>query len=135
MNCGPQSETMSSGSPKFRKTWMKRASAVSVAVGTPLMGINLHAFKKRSTTTRILVYPLEGGEGLWHNQCRDGTRVYLGWVRGSVSLLVGDEGFSPWHNRGIGGQIFGRLSTFLPPIFVSKHVLCRTNSWMPSTWC
>ncbi len=61
MNWGPRSETISSGRPKFLKTWLNIHSPVSKAVGSPLRGINLHAFEKQSTVTRTQVLPSELG--------------------------------------------------------------------------
>ncbi len=52
VNWGPRSETMSSGSPKFLKTWW---NSDCMAVGSPGRGINLQAFENRSTTTRTQV--------------------------------------------------------------------------------
>ncbi len=61
MNWGPRLETISSGRPKFLKTWLNIHSAVSKALGSPLRGINLHAFEKQSTVTRTQVLPSELG--------------------------------------------------------------------------
>ncbi len=49
-NCGPQSETTSSGMPKVRKRLWKRVSTVSRAVGKPQRGINLQALENLYTT-------------------------------------------------------------------------------------
>lgn len=49
MNCGPRSDTMSSGSPKWRKMCWKSALAASKVVGRPFIGMSLD-FVNRSTT-------------------------------------------------------------------------------------
>ncbi len=64
MNWGPLSETMSSGRPKFLNMCWKRDSAVSRADGNPRSGINLQDLENRSTTTRMVVNPFEGGRSV-----------------------------------------------------------------------
>ncbi len=64
INCGPRLETISSGVPKFLKTWVNSSSAVSRAVGNPQRGINLQAFEKQSTATRIHVWPADSGKSV-----------------------------------------------------------------------
>ncbi len=64
MNWGPRSDTMSSGIPKYRNTWLNRVSAVSMAVGRPLRGRRRQLFENLSTMTRIHVLPSEGGRSV-----------------------------------------------------------------------
>ncbi len=74
MNWGPRSDTMSSGMPKYRNTWLNRFSAVSMAVGRPLrgrrrqlfkvQGFFIYLFENLSTMTRIKVLPLDGGRSV-----------------------------------------------------------------------
>ncbi|KAK1786222.1 hypothetical protein P4O66_017929 [Electrophorus voltai] len=61
VNCGPQSETMSSGSPNCQKMWWKSWSAVSQAVGRPLRGRDLTILENQSTMTKITVLPSDTG--------------------------------------------------------------------------
>ncbi len=76
MNCGPRSDMISSGTPKFLNTWWNRCSAVSKAVGSPQRGINLHAFEKRSTATRTQVFPSDSGRSVTKSipMCDQGRR-------------------------------------------------------------
>ncbi len=55
---------MSSGTPKFLNRWWNKCSAVSRAVGNPRRGISLQAFEKRSTATRMQVFPSELGRSV-----------------------------------------------------------------------
>ncbi len=64
MNWGPRSDTMSSGMPKYRNTWLNRFSAVSMAVGRPLRERRRQLFENLSTMTRIQVLPLDGGRSV-----------------------------------------------------------------------
>ncbi len=76
MNWGPLSDAMSSGSPKLRKTELKRCSAISMAVGKPLRGMSLQAFENRSTATNIHVLPSDGGKSVTKStpRCDQGRR-------------------------------------------------------------
>ncbi len=97
MNRGPRSETISSGRPKFLKTWLNIHSPVSKAVGSPLRGINLHAFEKQSTVTRTQVLPSE--LGMIHHKINSifGTRAIVGLAVARVCLLGGVGASSTWH--------------------------------------
>ena len=61
VNCGPRPDTMSWGSPKTRKTWVKISEAVSKADGSLGRGINRQALENLSMTTQMTVLPW----GLW----------------------------------------------------------------------
>jgi len=61
MNCGPRSETISSGRPKLRKTWLNINSSISMAVGKLLRDTNWQALENLSTITRMQALPSEGG--------------------------------------------------------------------------
>ncbi len=76
INSGPRTETISSGIPKFLKTWVNSSSAVSRAVGNPRRGINLQASEKRSTATRIHVWPADLGKSVTKStpMCDQGRR-------------------------------------------------------------
>ncbi len=64
INWGPRSDTMSSGIPKYRNTWLNRVSAVSMAVGRPLRGRRRQLLENLSIMTRIHVLPSEGGRSV-----------------------------------------------------------------------
>ncbi len=74
INCGPLSDTTSSGIPKCLNTWLNIASAVSIAVGRPLKGINLQALEKRSTITKIQVFPSDASR----SEMKSTPRCYQG---------------------------------------------------------
>lgn len=48
----------------MRNTWLKRAKAVSMAVGNPFNGINRHDFENLSMMTRMVVNPSDGGRSV-----------------------------------------------------------------------
>lgn len=52
---------MSSGRRYTLKSWWNKVLAVSITVGKPFMGINLHDLKNLSMITSIVVSPLELG--------------------------------------------------------------------------
>ncbi len=65
--------------PKYPKTWLNISSAVSIAVGRFLWGINLQDLENRSTITRIQVFPLEAGKSVTKSTPRcDHGRLGMG---------------------------------------------------------
>lgn len=104
MNCGPLSDTISSGIPKFRNTCSKSNSAVLKAVGRPLRGISLQALENLSMVTRIHVFPSEGGRSVTKSTPRcdqgccgmgSGNSFPEGKCRGT---LVMAQSWQPWIN-------------------------------------
>ncbi len=97
MNWGPRSETISSGRPKFLKTWLNIHSPVSKAVASPLRGINLHAFEKQSTVTRTQVLPSELGRSTTKSIPYLGPGPSWDWQWHEFCLLGGVGASSTWH--------------------------------------
>ncbi|KAG8537806.1 hypothetical protein GDO81_023809 [Engystomops pustulosus] len=78
VNCTPRSETTLSGIPCSLNISRIIRSAVCSAVGIPLAGMKWAIFVRRSTTTRMVVIPLEGGRSTTKSieidpQGREGT--------------------------------------------------------------
>ena len=59
--CLPRSETMSEGVPCFEKTWSKKVRARRGVSSSERMGMKSAIFVSRSTTTKIMSWPLEMG--------------------------------------------------------------------------
>ncbi|MEE6520379.1 hypothetical protein FKM82_018239 [Ascaphus truei] len=61
INCVPRSETMEVGIPWMRNTSLVKISARVGEEGSPLSGTKWACFEKRSTMTKMVFIPLEGG--------------------------------------------------------------------------
>lgn len=59
VNCVPLLDTMSSGRPKFLKTWSTNRVLVSMEVGSTFRGTRQQALEKRWATTKMTVWLCE----------------------------------------------------------------------------
>ncbi len=117
---------MSSGMPKCRKTLLKRASAVSRAVNTPLSGMSLQALEDQSTAMMMVVNPLEAGKSVakstprwFHGQHGIGRGTSLpSGRRWGVAIMAQTE--HPFTNRATSWAMLGHQ--YLPP--GSESVRC-----------
>ncbi len=103
-NCGPWSDTMSSGMPKYLKTELNNNSAVSMAVGRPLRGRSRQDFENRSTITSMHVLPPESGRSVIKSTPRcdhgrlgtgNGRSLPAGKWRGLLEIA---QSMQPWTN-------------------------------------
>ncbi len=77
-DCGPLSDTTSTGRPWIRKMWSTTTCAVSLAEGSLGKGTKWATLEKRSTTIRITVLPFDGGrpETKSRARCDQGEREW-----------------------------------------------------------
>ncbi len=112
-NCGPRSDTMSSGMPKYLKTELNINSAVIIAVGRPPRGRSRQDLENRSTITSMHVLPSESGRSVMkstprcdHGRLGTGNRRSLpaGKWRGLFEMA---QSVQPWTNLLTSLAMFG----------------------------